>query len=88
MAGFRMSDGMRAWKSDLEGPVNSGGVLAGNTLYVGTMKKFVYGLDPEDGAITWKAEAGGRIRTSPAAAFGRLFITTDEHDLIAYREQR
>jgi len=88
MSAFRTTDGMRAWKADLEGPVNSGGVLAGSTIYVGTMKKFAYGLDPDDGAVTWKVEAGGRIRTSPAVAFGRLFITTDEHDLIAYRERQ
>ena len=55
-------------------------------MYIGTMKKLVYGLDPGNGEILWKAEAGGRIRTSPAAAFGRLFITTDEHDLIAFGE--
>ena len=50
------------------------------------MKKQIYGLNPEDGAITWKAETGGRIRTSPAAAFGRLFVATDEHDLLAFGE--
>jgi len=88
MSAFRASDGMRAWKAEMEGPVNSGAVLSGRTLYVGTMKKIVYGLNPEDGAVTWKAEATGRIRTSPAAAFGRLFVTTDEHDLLAYRESQ
>ncbi|HUI09932.1 MAG TPA: PQQ-binding-like beta-propeller repeat protein [Bacteroidota bacterium] len=86
MSAFRLSDGMKAWRTDLEGPVNSGAVLSGNTLYVGTMKKLVYGLDAQDGAVTWKVEAGGRIRTSPAVAFGCLFVTTDEHDLLAYRE--
>lgn len=84
--GFSMSDGTLLWHTDLGGPLNSGGAVAGRTVYMGTMKKQVYGLDPENGEILWKTDAGGRIRTSPAAAFGRLFITTDEHDLIAFRE--
>jgi len=84
--GFDRNDGTLLWYTDLEGPINSGGAVAGRTVYIGTMKKQVYGLDPENGEILWKAEAGGRIRTSPAAAFGRLFVTTDEHDLIAFRE--
>ena len=50
------------------------------------MKKQVYGLNPADGTIVWKADTGGRVRTSPAAAYGRLFISTDEHDLLAFRE--
>lgn len=86
--GFRESDGMRAWRTDLGGPINAGGAVAGMTVYIGTMKKQIYGLNTADGAITWKAEAGGRIRTSPAVAFGGLFVATDEHDLLAFREAK
>lgn len=84
--GFREGDGKLLWHTDLGGPINSGGAVAGTTVYVGTMKKQVYGLNPADGTILWKADTGGRVRTSPAAAFGRLFIATDEHDLLAFRE--
>jgi outer membrane protein assembly factor BamB len=86
--GFRKSDGMLVWRTDLGGPITAGGAVAGSTVYIGTLKKQIYGLNPEDGAITWKAETGGRIRTSPAAAFGRLFVVTDEHDLLAFREAK
>ncbi len=88
VSGYREGDGTLLWHTDLGGPINAGGAVAGTTVYIGTMKKQIYGLDASSGEILWKAETGGRIRTSPAAAFGRLFVATDEHDLLAYGEAK
>ena len=86
--GIREQDGTIAWRRDLKGPVNAGGAVSGTTVYIGTMKKQIYGLNAEDGAVLWQAETGGRVRTSPAAAFGRLLVATDEHDLLAFAEAK
>jgi outer membrane protein assembly factor BamB len=73
------------WKSDLGGVINSGAVVTGEHLYVGTLKKVLFGLSIADGSVIVKQEVQGRIKTSPAVGNGRLFVATDERLILAFR---
>jgi outer membrane protein assembly factor BamB len=49
--------GDRRWKTRLDARATSMPVLAGEVLYVGTEKGFVYGLNAKDGSILWSYRA-------------------------------
>ena len=50
---------------------------------VGSMDANVYALNALNGAILWKIATGGLIVSSPALAFGRVFIGCDDGTVIA-----
>ena len=85
MYAFDALNGTIVWKTDLGSVINSGGLVAGNILYLGTLKKTLFGLDVSDGKVVAKQEVDGRIKTSPALAHGMLFVATDDRLILAFR---
>jgi outer membrane protein assembly factor BamB len=77
--------GGEVWKQQLGSVINSGAVIADDILYVGTLKKNLFGLKIDDGTIVVKQEVPGRIKTSPAVARGRLYVATDERLILAFK---
>ena len=54
--------------------------VAHETVYIGTEKGQVVALDVRTGAVRWKTELGGAIRSSPAVADETLYVgSTDGH---------
>ena len=75
-----------SWETNVEGVINSPGVVAGNIMYVGTLRKELFALNTGDGSVLWKQTLGGRIKSAPAIAHGKLFVATDERTIIAFQK--
>jgi outer membrane protein assembly factor BamB len=84
-----LENGGRAWRTDTSredesaGAVGGGAAFADGVLYVATGLADVLALNPEDGAIRWRARIPAPARGAPAVAGGRIFIPTVENHLLA-----
>jgi len=81
---YHRSDGSLVWETDLGSIVNTSPVVSGDFVYVGTLRKILYGLKLSDGEIVSRQDVEGRIKTSPAIGYGRLFVATDEKLVLAF----
>jgi outer membrane protein assembly factor BamB len=72
------------WRSALDGPIAAGGAVTGDILYIGTLAKHLYAVRVGDGRILWREEVGGRVRTPPIIAGGRLIVATDDRSVTAF----
>ncbi len=79
--------GMLVWRCDLDEPVNSGALGAGPYIYVGTLKKSFIALDRRTGTEVWRTIIGGRIKTTPIAGSGRVYVAGDDRVLLAFRSE-
>lgn len=79
------SDGRIQWTMKLpDSNTWSGPVLAGGTLWLASSKGVLAGVDPATGRITGQLNTGSAVYIAPIVAQGRLFILTDDANLIAY----
>lgn len=69
------------WETDLA-EVESTPVVVGNQVIVGTLAGRVISVGLGDGATTWTADLGGRIRSSPLAFAGIVMLGAGE-ELVA-----
>lgn len=65
---LRPSDGAVLGQLDLDGPVNQAVLLAGDTVYVGTMAGTLYAVNPATMAARWTYAAGAPLLASAAYA--------------------
>jgi outer membrane protein assembly factor BamB len=86
MTAIRTADGTPAWTTSVEGPVNAAPLLAGSVLYTGTLRKRLCALRATDGALLWSTEVEGRIKTSPATALRRIYVATDNQEVLCFKE--
>ena len=62
-------------------------VLADGTLFVGSGDGHVYAIDPARGAVRWRADAGSRVRSTPAVQAGIVVFGTMAGQVRAVRER-
>lgn len=79
------STGTVLWESNIGAPVNCGALGAGPYIYVGTLKKDLIALDRRSGAVVWRTLVGGRIKTTPIAGSGRVFVAGDDRIVLGFR---
>ncbi|HMS54977.1 MAG TPA: PQQ-binding-like beta-propeller repeat protein, partial [Fimbriimonadaceae bacterium] len=67
-----------AWRTRLDGEVQSKMVLDGDTVFVSTMSGSVYALNASSGKVKWRARAQGAVFSAPAIdAAGVYFGSAD-----------
>lgn len=58
--------------------LKSSPVVYGGRVYIGSVDGNLYALDANTGSIDWKTTTGGPIHSSPAAADGAVYFTSEE----------
>jgi outer membrane protein assembly factor BamB len=88
VSAFNLATGVRRWRTDTKSPdlegTNVGGGIAfdGGVIYAGNGLGEVVALDAATGAEKWRTAIGGSARSSPTVAEGRVFVTTNEDELV------
>ncbi len=54
-------------------------------IFAGTLNREIVAVRATDGVILGKTAAGGRIKSPPVIAEGRVFVATDEKSLLSFR---
>ena len=85
---LQRSTGGIVWTTDVRAPVNSGILGAGEYAYAGTLRKDLIAFQRSTGSIVWREVLGGRVKTTPVAGAGRLFVAADNRILQAFRQER
>jgi outer membrane protein assembly factor BamB len=88
VVGLHRMTGEVKWKTDLRAPVNSGILGAGEYVYTGTLRKDLLALRRTTGEIVWRGTTGGRVKTTPIAGLGRLFVAGDNRVVQAFKEEK
>lgn len=83
----RMS-GTPVWTAGIHAPINSGILGVGEYAYAGTLRKDLIALRRATGDIVWRTTLGGRVKTTPVAGAGCLFVAQDNRTIQAFREER
>ena len=71
------------WETDLRAAVQSRLVRSGDWLYVTTMGGHVYCINPADGGVKWRFDAGGAVFSNPCIADGAVFFGSSDHHAYA-----
>ena len=85
-------DGNRRWEAELSAEVVASPAISGDLVVVRTQDGRVYGLDAATGARRWVYDQGAvpllslRGNSSPVAANGVVFITSDDGKLVVLRQ--
>lgn len=83
----RMS-GTPVWTTEIHAPINSGILGVGEYAYAGTLRKDLIALRRTTGEIVWQNTLGGRVKTTPVAGAGCIFVAQDNRTIQAFREER
>ena len=83
----RMS-GTPVWTTEIHAPINSGILGVGEYVYAGTLRKDLIALRRMTGEIVWQKTLGGRVKTTPVAGAGCIYIAQDNRTIQAFREER
>jgi len=86
--GLQRLTGKIMWKTELRAPVNSGILGAGEFVYAGTLRKDLVAIRRTTGEIVWRGTTGGRVKTTPTAGLGRLFVAGDNRVVQAFKEEK
>jgi hypothetical protein len=78
------SNGEVLWSFETDSPVISSPAYSSN-FYFGSTSGVVYAVS-KDGKELWHTKPGGGIETTPAVAFGRVFVGSDDGNLYALNE--
>jgi len=78
------SNGEVLWSFETDSPVISSPAYSSN-FYFGSTTGVVYAVS-KDGKELWHTKPGGGIETTPAVAFGRVFVGSDDGNLYALNE--
>src|ERR1700722_3909556 len=82
------ASGKRFWSVDLKPKELRGNAFGGgpcfwnNRLYVSTGYGEVVALDPNDGAIAWRASVTTPVHSAPTVADKRIFVVTVDNELV------
>jgi outer membrane protein assembly factor BamB len=71
------STGTLEWAVDVGAVVDAPPQWTHNAVYVGTMGRELLALDPESGAIMWRHQLEGRIKSAMAVADGALYVLSE-----------
>lgn len=76
------------WQHEFDGNISAAPLLAGDVVYVGTMRERIVALDVSSGELLWDAELPGRVKSAPAARDGILIVLSEPNHVIAFDTQR
>lgn len=85
-------DGNRRWEAELPSEVVAAPAISGDLVIVRTQDGRIYGLDAATGTRRWVYDQGNvpllslRGNSSPVAANGVVFVTTDDGKLVVLRQ--
>jgi outer membrane protein assembly factor BamB len=65
--------------------MNAGAAAAGGVIFAGTLNRELVAVRATDGALLGKTPTGGRIKSPPVIAEGRVFVATDDKSLLSFR---
>ena len=86
MMALSRTDGKARWVTRLPRARRwSGPVLAGGKLWAGSSKGLVGGVDPRTGIIKTRRDVGEKIFIPPLVVAGRMYLLSDDADLIALK---
>jgi outer membrane protein assembly factor BamB len=80
--------GTPVWTTEIHAPINSGILGVGEYAYAGTLRKDLIALRRMTGEIVWQNTLGGRVKTTPVAGAGCIFVAQDDRTIQAFREER
>jgi len=81
---FDLLEGRQVWQTDVEAPVTAIPLLAGRTVYIGTLGHSVLALRMNDGEIYWRTTVRGRIKSPMAFADDELFVLSEPRFLYSF----
>jgi eukaryotic-like serine/threonine-protein kinase len=90
--GLRADTGQKVWSKEV-GPVRTSPAVVGNVVFTGCDYYYLYALDASSGAEMWKAYTQTAsdysatyvfMFSSPAVAYGRIYIGTNEGNVLAF----
>ncbi|HET6894136.1 MAG TPA: PQQ-binding-like beta-propeller repeat protein [Candidatus Baltobacteraceae bacterium] len=76
---FTKPDVRAKWIAQLDGRVNGGLAVVGNTIYVTSFDQHLYAIDLNSGHIRWKASTGNIVMSTPVVADG-IVVVGSGHD--------
>ena len=68
------------WNFTTDSPVVSSSAYSSNYFYFGSINGIVYAVSKE-GEKLWHTKLGGGVETTPAVAFGKVFVGSDDGNL-------
>lgn len=81
LGAYSMASGGKLWSFPMDGYSVGTPSYSGGTFYAGTTNGTVYAVS-EAGTQSWKAHVGSAILSTPAIAYGRVFVTTTGGNLV------
>ena len=91
---LRADTGQKVWSKEI-GPVRTSPAVVGNVVYTGCDYYYLYALDASSGSELWHAYTQTAsdysatyvfMYSSPAVAYGRIYIGTNEGNVLAFGE--
>ena len=76
--------GEEIWRHTFDGNISAAPLLAGDVVYVGTMRERIAALDVSSGELLWDAELPGRVKSAPAARDGILIVLSEPKHVHAF----
>jgi outer membrane protein assembly factor BamB len=80
--GLSLSKGDRIWRFRADSAVDGSPSCGRDALYIGSENGTLYALS-FDGAMRWKRDVGGAVRSKPLIAGAVIFVTTYTAELVA-----
>lgn len=77
-------NGGELWNTRLDGAINSAPLITEQTVYVGTMRKFIYGLDIDTGSELWNHEVTGRVKAAVSGAGNSIVVLAETQQVLAF----
>ncbi len=78
------SSGVQEWAVDAGAVVDAPPQWTNSAVYVGTMGRELLALDPESGAIVWRHQLEGRIKSAMAATDGALYVLSEPRYVVKF----
>jgi len=69
--------GAERWTFKDDAAITAAPLITPNTIYIGTMGKMLFGLNPADGVVQWQHELKGRVKSAMAASGGHLVVLSE-----------
>jgi len=80
MIALSVDDGKILWSFTLDSPVTSDSLAYSTNFYFGSSNGVVYAVS-KDGREVWHTRLGGGVETTPAVAFGRVYVGAGDSSL-------
>ena len=79
--------GTLVWTCYLNSILNAAPLVSDTVVYVGCGDKKMYAVSAATGSLLWSSELPGRVRGTPVAWNGFLFVLDDTHTVTAFRQK-